>query len=512
MGVLRFWRNPEFVRYRRADLRPARAAMVTAVVAVICALAALSAWSAAHEDAVSRGLVTSPRDFGRNLYTWLAVIQAGVLSLWCLGACGQSISRERELKTYDFLKTTRLTAGELLVGKLTGAPVLAYFAIGCSLPVSLAAAVMGGFSLWAIFWSHVLMIVFALFLGLVGLWFSMQSEKPGAGGVILGLLGLWWMGALAAELLYTLCPGFGAISIYPALAELYDTAGVGVIPTLFGAPVSFLFLSLLLYVSLGAWLALMIARNLKRDLGELRLLSRWQAVRFTLFLNLLFFAFLRHDFTTARRYGWGGNPVDPSDVAAFVVGMNAVVLFFVGLATLAPHERLKIWWRKRAKGEERYLSEDGLPWPWLVISAAAAYAMLAATAALMGGRVPVAKWGLGVAGLQLLAFLLFTARDVLFLQWCNLTRMKRPIFKGFLWLSLYYGAVGVVGTVVALISPWHGRVVFSLLTSWAILIPDQRNWTAIVAGMALQLPILLVLSQLITARLSRPVSAARATA
>ena len=225
--MLRFWRNPEFVRYRRAELRPARAAMVAAVVLVICALIALSAWSAQREEAISRARAFSFTDFARMLYTWLAVIQAGVLSLWCLGACGQAISRERELKTYDFLKTTRLTAGELLVGKLTGAPVLAYFAIGCSLPISLLAALLGGFPLGAIFWSHILILIFALFMGTVGLWFSMQAEKPGAGGVILGLLGLWWFGALAAEWVHSPFPGFGAISVYPALEERSEERRVG---------------------------------------------------------------------------------------------------------------------------------------------------------------------------------------------------------------------------------------------------------------------------------------------
>lgn len=509
--MLRFWRNPEFLRYRRAELRPARAAMVASVVLVLCALVALSAWSATREETRSRGLPFDFHEFARKLYTVLAVIQASVLSLWSLGACGQAISRERELKTYDFLKTTRLTAAELLVGKLTGAPVLAWFAVGCSLPVSLAAAIAAGFPLGSIFLSHVLMITFALFMGLAGLWFSMQSEKPGAGGVILGLLGLWWMGALAATWTYSLFPGFGAVSVYPALQELYDPSAVHVTPTLFGAPSSFLFLSLLLYFSFGGWLALMIARNLKRDLEELRLLSRWQAIRFTIFLNLLVFAFLRQDFLSTGGYGRYQATAEPSDVTLMLVGVNAIILLFVGLATLSPHERLKIWWRKRQAGEAPYLSEDGLPWPWLALSAAAAYAMLAANALLLRASVPLEKWELGVAGLQLLTFLIFATRDVLFLQWCNLTRMKRPIMKGFLWLSLYYGTAGVVGVVVSLISQWHGQVVLSLLTPWSVLSPpEQRIWAAVFAGLALQLPIVVVLLRLIAARLRRPVTAGAA--
>lgn len=512
--MLRFWRNPEFVRYRRAELRPARAAMVATVVLVICLMIALSAWSAAREEAVNHAREINLHDFGKMLYTWLAVIQAGVLALWCLGACGQAISRERELKTYDFLKTTRLTAGELLVGKLTGAPVLAWVAIACSLPVSLGAALLARFPLSSIFLSHVLMLVFALFMGMVGLWFSMQAEKPGAGGVVLGLLGLWFLGAVAWEWMRSPFPGFAAISVLPALYELYDPAEISVTPTLFGAGTSFFFLSLLLYLSCGAWLALMIVRNLKRDIEEMRLLSRWQAVRFTVFLNLLCFAFLRHDILGGQgpRVYWASY-WPPGDISLFMVCLNAVVLFFVGLATLSPHERLKIWWRKRAAGEAQYLSEDGLPWPWLVLSAAAAYAMLAANAMLLRGGVPLEKWELRVAGLQLLTVLVFTARDILFLQWCNLTRMKRPVAKGFLWLSLYYGVAGVVALVVSLISQSPGRVVLALLTPWSVFLPaGDRNWGAIFAGLAMQLPVVLVLVRLLTARLRRPATAAPAAA
>ena len=202
---MRFWRNPEFVRHVRAELRPTRALTVALLVVVICALLGLFIWSTRPDNL---------RQFFRIFYGWLVGIQFVALGFWCASACGQAISRERELKTYDFLKTTRLTSAELLVGKLLGAPILAYFSLACSLPISVLAGILADFPLRAVFWTYVLLVALALFLGLIGLWLSLLLEKSNASAV--GLLGLLPIG-LTFGLVYSPFPGFGAISILPAL-------------------------------------------------------------------------------------------------------------------------------------------------------------------------------------------------------------------------------------------------------------------------------------------------------
>jgi phospholipid/cholesterol/gamma-HCH transport system substrate-binding protein len=79
-------------------------------------------------------------------------------------------------------------------------------------------------------------------------------------------------------------------------------------------------------------------------------------------------------------------------------------------------------------------------------------AMLAAEALGLRPVVPLGEWRLGFAAMAFGAFLVFTARDVLFLQWCLLTRMKQPVMYGILFLLLYNAAVGVVGVVISVIS------------------------------------------------------------
>lgn len=43
--MLKFWRNPEFVRHLRAELRPARVITVAFVVFFLCALIGLACWA-----------------------------------------------------------------------------------------------------------------------------------------------------------------------------------------------------------------------------------------------------------------------------------------------------------------------------------------------------------------------------------------------------------------------------------------------------------------------------------
>lgn len=497
-----FWRNPEFVRHVRAELRPARALATGLLVLVICALVAISCWNAEP---------TNLRQFFRIFYLWLLGMQFVVLGLGCASACGQAISRERELKTYDFLKTTRLTPAELLVGKLLGAPVITYFAVACSLPISVPAGILAGYSPQVILRSYLLLAAMALFLGLIGLWTSILLEKSSpAAAVLLASLPV----GLGFSFAFSPFPGFGGISVVSAIFSLYapNSDISRVVPKLFGIPVSFLWLTLLLYAAFGAWFVLMLVRNLKKDFEETRLLSRWQAAGFATFLNVLFYAFLDLGLTPSKeRFA----EIRPAEVSTFAVGLNAVILFVVGLAMLTPHEKLKVWWRRRAAKEEPYLSDNGLPWPWMALAAVVAYLLLVTQAAALRDRIPLAQWELGAAAIRLLVFLIFTTRDILFLQWCALTRMKRPVVKGVLYLWLYYAAAGIIAGFFGLVSTALSRLVLGLFSPYVVFNPEGIGpmvAPGIYAGMALQMGVIFLLLHAISGRLERPAALSAAPA
>ncbi len=502
--MLRFWRNPLLILHVRSELRPARAATAVAVTLVVCILVAMACWSADHNDV---------REFFRDLYGWLLVSQFAVLGVWSAMACGQAVTRERELKTFDFLKTTRLTAAELLVGKLLGAPILAYLVAACTLPVSVVAGLVGGIRPAAVLGSVVLLVVFNLFYSLVGVWGSMLIEKASAGAA--GVLGLT---ANLVALLFAAgpLPGFAAISVVPALLSLHRLRefDIGrVLPTVFGVEVSWVIVSLVLYVLLGAWFVLMIVRNLKRDLPQIQLLSRWQCVGLVAFLNLLFYAFLNPKWVRVEHVYTRPN-ILPTEVAALALAWNATLLFLIGVAALSPQEKLKVWYRKWTAGSESYLGKHGLPWPWLVPAAVIAYALLVAEACGLRSVAPLGEWRLGFVALLFLAFLIFTARDVLFLQWCLLTRMKHPVMKGFLFLMLYYAAAIILGVVTAAFSPASAPKVMTLLTAFALLGEIQKPSAPTIAlvAMALQLGVCILILIAIQKRLARPVHVAAASA
>jgi hypothetical protein len=488
-----FWQNPEFIRHMRAEMRAPRAITMAVLTLVICALVALSCWGAS----------SNPREFFRLLHYWVVGIQFAVLGLWCASACGHAISRERELKTFDFLRTTRLTAAELVVGKVLGAPIMAYFVVGCSLPISLGAGILGGISLRALFGVLILLIVFALLVSIVGLWVSMQLEKSNSG---LPLIVTVAPIAFGYSFSFTPFSGFGAISIFPPLFALYDVQTNGSVypPTVAGFPLPFLALTLILYAAFGAWFVLMLVRNLKKEREETHLLTGWQSIGFLAFLNVLFYAFLDPK-RLMEKYVNGA--YGPPNAAMTAMLLNSAILFLLGITLIGSREKLKIWWRNWTTGHMVYLSTDGLVWPWPAIGAVVAYAFLAAEAFGMQRAIPLASWKLGMSAVIFLDFLVFIVRDVVFLQWCTLTRMKRPLLKGFLYLGLYYFAAGIVSSVISLASKAFGGLLIGLLTPWQMMGLEEVTFVSAHAsyvGIALQVAVTFFMVTAITRRLSRP--------
>jgi hypothetical protein len=491
--MLRFWRNPEFVRHVRAEMRPTRALTAGMIALIVCILVGLECLSQAGSDT---------RAFLQTFYVWLTGIQYVLLGFWCASTCGQAIARERELKTYDFLRTTRLSSSELMVGKLLGAPFLGYFTVGCSVPVSFVVGALGGFRLHVLFENYVLLVAFSLFAGMAGLWGSMLVEKSSSGAI--GILGLV-IATLMFPYVQSPFPGFAGFSVLPAVLSVHSAHNwlTATQPTLFGLKVPFLVVTLLLYITAGAWLALMLARNLKKDLQQYSLLSRWQAVGLGVYCNLLFYAMLNPESLQARP-AW--RSLTPTEISKLAVAFNLPILFLVGLATLTPYEKLKVWWRKRAAGEGSYFSPQGLPWPWLLPTAVLAYAFLLAEATGLRALAPLHQWPLGSAAIQLLIILVFTTRDILFLQWCNLTRMKKPILKGILFLFLYGFAVGITGVLVRVVRPSAEGFVLGMTPYYALTLRDL-SWHAaagVYMGLAIQVPIIALLLHVISGRLSRP--------
>jgi hypothetical protein len=496
---MRLIRNPELVRHLRADLRPGRVASLAVVIWLLCGLLALWCWT--WTDATVAA--------ARLAYGWLLGAQFVVLGFWSLSACGQAISRERELRTWDFVRTTRLTPADLVIGKLLGAPILAWVTLACTLPISVGAGLLAGFSPGVLVVTYVVLVALLLLLGLIGLCLSMIMDRSSvvviAGLALLLALGPW-LGAPR------LVGGWGALNPVTALMALYPLPRwprLGT-PTLLGVPVSVPALTLLLYAAFGAWLALVLVRNLKRDREQMRALSRWQAVGFVAFLNGLFYALL--DPAAVASATARDTLVREVDglVQAGVYLNGLLVLPLAGLALLTPPERLRVWRRRRVAGQAGYLAAEGLPWPWLLLAAGIAYLLLIVAAIALAPPTPDPAGRMARAAPQLAVVALFVIRDVLFLQWCTLTRMRQPVVKGFGWLALHYAAIATVAAVLGAKPGQPGRLLARLTTPVAALTGplEAMDHGALVVQAAVCGVVLLAIARRLAQPARRPAPAA----
>lgn len=368
------WKNPEFVRHLRANLRRTRAITVAATVIAICALIWLGCWGAKQSElaAIRRGMEmehlhwsperlaqmeqSAPVEVWLSFYKFMMYAQLGVLTFWSLLSCAQSISGERERKTWDFQRATRLGPGELLVGKLLGEPVLAYFIVLCCFPVSVLAGLLGEAGWRSITYGYLLIFAGALFIGLTGLWLSNLFETRSRGVGLIGTFGLYLLFGLATHLSQdSNFPGLGGFSPLAGLLSLLQEPGYRNGPTIFGAHVSWLLMSLILYATFGAWLVLVLLRTIKRDYDQMQPLSRWEVVGCAAFVI----------FTAYALYlprPW--DRMDAIGFAKFMVAMNGLILFGLGLAMLTSSERLKVRFHNK-HGVPSLFAEDGLAWPWM---------------------------------------------------------------------------------------------------------------------------------------------------
>ena len=519
----RFWSNPEFIRHRRAELRPTRAITVGAVVLLLCVLIGLACWSSQQHqllnlqqaaeqygtDAWKDRLNVLQDNFVRQtslvFFRWLVGLQAIALTFWTLFSCAQSVSGERDRKTWDFQRTTRLTSAEILIGKLLGEPVLVYFAVLCAAPVTLISGLAAGLSLGTVLSIFVFLVAISIFLGLGGMWLSTQLESRTRAVGLIAALALYGFTLGFYNFRDSGLPGLAAMSpLTGILNALGETGPMKISPVLFNHPVSWLLMTLLLCGSFGAWLWLMLVRNLKRDYPEIRPLSRWEAVGCAAFLNFMIYALLSpiHTIGFEGRVGWFN---DGKSVALFAVAMNGLFLFLMGLATLTPQERLKVW--RRTANKSALFADDGLPWPWLAMSAVVAYALMVWGLLAWNHTLPLESTTLQASAIRLMLVLVFVTRDVLFLQWCMLTRLRQPVVKGVLFLALYYMAAVVMTGLAAVTSEHAARFILALLTPVQVFDPEIRGLAfpgMTYAGFLLQIGVIGVVVMAINNRLLRP--------
>jgi hypothetical protein len=89
---------------------------------------------------------------------------------------------------------------------------------------------------------------------------------------------------------------------------------------------------------------------------------------------------------------------------------------------------------------------------------------------------PKSDWSTGMATFEIVFFALWLVRDLVFLQWANLRRSRRPFVSGALYLIAYYScALALFVSTGAYAKP--GRLAYtSILFPSAVLRLDYHLW------------------------------------
>jgi len=480
--VIPLWSNPEFIRNCRAQLRPRRVVLVISITALLSFVVAYSMKVELH--------------WGRQYMVLALSAQLFILLGGGAIAVGQSISRERERNTFDFQRVTQLSALDLALGKLFGAPVLAYFVTACLVPPVVFGAIVGNVPLDLLLGSYVLMLALAVAVHAVALLFSMSATQRGTGLAGIGLALFLLMASSAGDrsrLVFDLGPLGPSAPVQFADTGSWQTRAPS--PTVssdwtdvfFGVPVHHVPVFVLLYGSLTLWCLLALMRNLKKDPAVVELFSPAQSVALLCYANFLAVAFymfgdVGHSHAVEKQQSL-------SDALHFFLGMNLALLYLLGFALLRNREQM----RRRVHRLGGFKWTDA-GWPALCVLAGAAIvaAMVIARATTAEG----VKHDLNTpfVAFQAIMMLVLILRDLCFFQWMNLRRVPRPMVLGLVFLGVFYFCGSLILSVTGagsgaahqsnpfltpVLGPW--QVMGMLSYEWA---PNTGPWFA---GLALQI-------------------------
>ncbi len=374
---------PDIIRYRRTEASKNRliAAFFTVQIIGFCIYMAASASS----------------DRGKTMHTALLSLQTMVLLFYGTVRTSTSISAEKNDRTWDFQRLTPLTSWEIAIGKLIGAPIFAYFIFAVSLGWSLfALANSPGLIILDVVRQYAVLLSNSfLFLNL-GLLMSAYSEGTksntiGTGGAVVAL--------------------YGFSSIIPLV--FYKNRAENSF-SFFNIPFPTQDFMILSAVAFGMWAFFGAKWRIGADLLESK--KFWRLPAFLLFLTW---------YNIGIQYGAGSY-----ERALMFSSVFALV------CSCMKSEGLDYWRRWRTLPGDELLNQVPL---WIAaLGTVGLVAVACAGAALLGEKMneKLLQMSLMVP--------LFLGRDLFFLQWCRLTKSRRPEMMAITYIGLAYVLPGIV--------------------------------------------------------------------
>lgn len=443
--------NPELIRNARIQLRPGR----VIAAAVICAVVSATAWESITRSDVEVTIYRLTR--AGAVLTLIVTLQVLILLIGGGLFCLQSVHREKDLNTFDYQRVTRMTSLELAIGKLFGAPILAYFVALCLMPVALIAAVEAHVSVELLLAAYLVLLLGSITYHALALLISMTIGRGGGGSAIAILIFLAAAGLTYSPEVYSRWTIWSVSPFVAADMLSHEFAGGTVtvfgrtfVPVrglrdfLFGWSVPHLAFLVVIYVAFTAWFLLGIRRNLKKEPALYEIYSPFQAFGLSMFIALLMLA--AFPWTTTFESGpmrvgtfeFAWHPAAPHAVEASLLRVGIFVFAALGLALLRNRERVR---RRFREFGSRVWGSAVWPAPYLV--AAVGVTGGAIVALVNHFRYPASDWDTRLAVYQVIFLAVWLTRDALYLQWMALRRGKRPLLTAILYMGVFYGSVCV---------------------------------------------------------------------
>ncbi|MHB8625836.1 MAG: ABC transporter permease [Aggregatilineales bacterium] len=172
------WRmNPVTLKELRGRMRGARAFAVLTVYLLLMAGFALTLYVlyVASFDANVRGSQNGL--FGRTLFTGVVGIELFLITFIVPAFTAGAITGERERQTYDLLRTTLIKPRALVVGKLLSALSYIFLLLLAAIPLQSLAFLFGGVSLSELVLAFVILLITAIAIGTIGIYFSCTQQR-----------------------------------------------------------------------------------------------------------------------------------------------------------------------------------------------------------------------------------------------------------------------------------------------------------------------------------------------
>lgn len=209
------FRNPILNRELRTRLRNGDARLFIAVAALLSAAACLIPLFSSLGGVIR---ATQIADLARTSFIAVSVVQMAIACLIGPGIGAEVVAAEKEKKTFEMLVASRLTAHEILVGKMQGCMALLLLLLSPSFPLLALTAFLHGVTAWMVLGIMAVLVFFIFVLSVVCVSISALAHSSVTGK---------WVAYVASGLLFA---AFSWIPVsLPTLSGAEGFSGVGVL-------------------------------------------------------------------------------------------------------------------------------------------------------------------------------------------------------------------------------------------------------------------------------------------